>query len=58
MNEEIKQLTEVKEVEMYYYMVNGIKLWTSNLMFAQLRASKEGTDNVFVEKIELKNLIN
>jgi hypothetical protein len=55
MNEEIK---EVKEVEMYFYIVNGSKLWTSNLVFAQLRASRYGTNDVYVEKIEVKDLTN
>jgi len=58
MNEEIKEVKEVKEVEMYFYIVNGSKLWTSNLVFAQLRASRYGTNDVYVEKIEVKDLTN
>ena len=50
MSEEIK---EVKEIEMYMYIANGKELWTSNLVFAQMRARYYGTDKVYVEVIQI-----
>ena len=34
---------ETKEVEMYYYFVDGKKVWTSNLIFAEIRANYLGS---------------
>lgn len=45
---------ELKEVEMYGYLAYGVKLWTSNLVFAQMRARHYGTNEVYVEKYEIK----
>jgi hypothetical protein len=42
---------EVKEVEMYAYVANGKELWTSNLMFAQIRAKHYGCESVYVETV-------
>jgi hypothetical protein len=47
---EIIMSEEVKEVEMFAYFANGKELWTSNFIFAQIRASYYGTDKVYVEK--------
>lgn len=58
MSEEIKQEKEVKDIEMYSYIVNGKKMWTSNLEFAQLRARFYGTYDVYVEKNDVKDLNN
>ena len=45
---------ETKEVEMYAYEANGIKLWTSNLIFAQMRARYYGSTNVYVEVVSVE----
>lgn len=45
---------EVKEVEMYAYKANGKELWTSNFMFAQIRAKHYGTETVYVESITVE----
>jgi len=45
---------EVKEVEMYAYVANGKKIWTSNLMFAQIRANHYGTHQVYVESTNVE----
>ena len=42
---------EVKEIEMYSYIANGKRLWTSNEIFAQIRANFYGSDTVFVDTI-------
>jgi hypothetical protein len=34
---------EIKEVEMYYYFVNGKEIWTSNLIFAEIRSKFHGS---------------
>jgi hypothetical protein len=34
---------EVKEVEMYCYLVDGKEVWTSNLIFAQIRSNYYGS---------------
>lgn len=34
---------EIKEVEMYSYTVNGVELWTSNGLFADIRANQHGS---------------
>jgi len=41
---------ELKEVEMFAYFANGKELWTSNFIFAQIRANYYGTYKVYVEK--------
>lgn len=46
---------ETKQVEMYAYIVNGKKLWTSNLVFAQMRAKYYGDDRVYVEVVTLED---
>ena len=53
---------ELKEVEMFAYFANGKELWTSNLIFAQIRANYYGNGKVYVEKFlvanQLKNITN
>lgn len=44
---------ETKQVEMYAYYVNGKQLWTSNEVFADIRA-KQNNSKLYVETIELK----
>ena len=44
---------EIKEVEMYSYTVNGVELWTSNGLFADIRANQHGT-KVYVQTIPVK----
>ena len=46
---------ELKEVEMYAYVANGVKLWTSNLVFAQMRARHYGTNDIYVEVVAVEN---
>jgi hypothetical protein len=41
---------ELKEVEMFAYFANGKELWTSNFIFAQIRADYYGNGKVYVEK--------
>tara|TARA_R110000868_G_scaffold389637_1_gene658971 strand:- start:161 stop:319 length:159 start_codon:yes stop_codon:yes gene_type:complete len=48
----------IKEIEMYYYIVNGKQLWTSNELFAHIRANYYGTENVYIEKISTLDLTN
>ena len=43
---------ETKQVEMYAYHVNGKELWTSNEVFANIRA-KQYNSKVYVETIEV-----
>jgi hypothetical protein len=47
---------EVKEVEMYSYLANGEYLWTSNLMFAEIRSQHYGSDKVYVERVSVDDL--
>lgn len=47
---------ENKTVEMYFYIFEGKKLWTSNLEFANLRSQYLGNPNVYVENIKVKNI--
>ena len=44
---------EVKEIEMYSYNANGKTLWTSNEIFAQIRANFYGSDTVYVEIVQV-----
>jgi hypothetical protein len=44
---------EVKEIEMYSYIANGKTLWTSNEIFAQIRANFYGTNKVYVETTQV-----
>ena len=44
-------MEETKEIEMYCYIVNGKQIWTSNELFAHIRAEYHGTKNVYIEKI-------
>jgi hypothetical protein len=44
---------EVKEIEMYSYIANGKTLWTSNEVFAQIRANFYGTNTVYVETTQV-----
>ena len=47
---------EIKEVELYSYKVNGKELWTSNLMFAQIRSNQNNSDLYIIKvPIEEKN---
>jgi len=58
MSEELTQENESKVIEMYSYIADKKELWTSNLSFAQIRAEFYGTNDVYVEKVEVKNLTN
>lgn len=44
---------DIKIVEMYCYIVNGVKLWTSNEVFATIRAN-DNNSKIFVETYEIK----
>ena len=44
---------EVKEIEMFSYVADGKILWTSNEVFAQIRANFYGTNKVYVETIKV-----
>lgn len=44
---------EIKEIEMFSYVANGKVLWTSNELFAQIRANFYGSDKVYVETIKV-----
>ena len=44
---------EIKEIEMYSYNANGKTLWTSNEVFAQIRANFYGNNIVYVETIQV-----
>ena len=54
MSEEVTQENESKVIEMYSYIADKKELWTSNLSFAQIRAEFYGTNDVYVEKVEIK----
>jgi len=58
MNENVNYEDELKTVNMYCYIAEDKKLWTSNLTFAKIRAEYYGTNDVFVENLEIKNLTN
>jgi len=45
---------EVKEIEMYSYEANGKTLWTSNEVFAQIRANFYGNDKVYVTLVKVE----
>lgn len=46
---------ELKQVEMFFYYNDKKQvLWTSNSLFAELRADYYGTKEVFVEKFEIE----
>jgi hypothetical protein len=50
-NKMTEQETQVIEVEIYGYINNeGQKVFTPNLEFAHIMATKYGTDKVFIEK--------
>ena len=50
-NKMTEQETQVIEVEIYGYINNyGQKVFTPNLEFAHIMATKYGTDKVYVEK--------
>lgn len=44
---------ETKQVEMYSYYVNGKELWTSNEVFADIRA-KQNNSKLYVKIVEIK----
>lgn len=44
---------EIKVVEMYSYIVDGKELWTSNLIFAEIRA-RLNNSKVYVETITVE----
>jgi hypothetical protein len=44
---------ETTQVEMYAYTVNGKELWTSNEVFAHVRANQYNS-NVYVEVVTVK----
>lgn len=43
---------DIKQVEMYCYTVNGVELWTSNEVFANIRAN-EHNSKIYVETFEI-----
>ena len=45
---------ETKQIEIYYYFANGKKIWTTNKLFAQIRAIHYGMDQYYVEITEVK----
>lgn len=49
---------DIKEIEMYAYIADGKKLWTSNLMFAQIRAKHYGTNNIYIESTTVEETKN
>jgi hypothetical protein len=50
-NKMTEQETQVNEVEIYGYINNaGQKVFTPNLEFAHIMATKYGTTHVFIEK--------
>ena len=50
-NKMTEQETQVNEVEIYGYVNNdGQKVFTPNLEFAHIMATKYGTTHVFIEK--------
>ncbi len=50
-NKMTEQETQVNEVEIYGYTNNdGQKVFTPNLEFAHIMATKYGTKHVFIEK--------
>jgi hypothetical protein len=50
-NKMTEQETQVNEVEIYGYTNNdGQKVFTPNLEFAHIMATKYGTTHVFIEK--------
>ena len=51
-------MEETREIEMYCYIADGKQLWTSNGLFAQIRADHYGTKNVYIEKISTVDLTN
>jgi hypothetical protein len=40
---------ETKEIEMFAYIGEGKELWTSNEIFANIRANYYGTNKVYIE---------
>jgi hypothetical protein len=51
-------MEETREIELYCYMANGKQLWTSNELFAQIRAHHYGSEDVYIEKISSVDLTN
>lgn len=45
---------ETKKMEMFSYYGDGKELWTSNGVFAEIRANYYGTKKVYVEVIEIE----
>lgn len=45
---------ETKTMEMFSYFADGKELWTSNGMFAEIRAKHYGTNKVYVEVITIE----
>lgn len=45
---------ETKKMEMFSYYGNGTELWTSNLIFAEIRANYYGTKKVYIEVTEVE----
>lgn len=41
---------ESKEIELFAYYADGKELWTSNEIFANIRANYYGSNKVYVEK--------
>jgi hypothetical protein len=44
---------EIKEIEMYSYTVNGVELYTTNGVFADIRANQHNS-KVYVQTIIVK----
>lgn len=43
---------EIKEVELYSYFVDGKELWTSNVIFADIRA-KQNNSKLYVHTVRV-----
>jgi hypothetical protein len=44
---------EVKEVEMYCYLIDGKEVWTSNAIFAEIRAHFYGSE-LYIETVKVE----
>lgn len=45
---------EIKQIQIYYYFANGTKIWTTNKLFAQIRAIHYGMGQIYVEVMDVK----
>jgi len=53
MNENLINKSEIISIDMYSYLADGKKLWTSNLTFANIRAEFYGTHDVYIESVDI-----